>query len=726
MTTLSLRIRAMLSLRLRAIAAVLAATLAIAPASFAEMVPTLNLFGQTGLIDMPSGDAQPDGYLGLTHGQFGPIARNTLTFQLTPRLSGSFRYVGIKNWNNLFCPPDCTNGNAFHTYYDRNFDLRYLVLKEGKYLPAFSIGLQDFVGTGLSAAEYMVATKTVGSRLKVTAGLGFGRLGSYGSLAAPFGPRPKVKVGKGGKVNYAQWFRGTAAPFGGLEYQVTDRLSLKAEYSSDAYTEESGLRETFARRSPFNFGVEYQQSPMVRLGLYSLYGSQLAFNVSIVINPGQRPRGGIGGPGPEPILPRPSRVSSPELWTTGWLAQSDVKDVLIGNLKRNLVRTGISIESLGVTGDTAQVRYRNSSYDASAQAAGRVARAMSQTMPASVETFQLVPVVRGMAAAMITIRRSDLEALEFTPDSAAALRARTTITDVGRPLPGTVADPEQYPKFSWFIGPYAQTFLFDPRQPFQSNVGLSFSGRYEIASGVILSGTITKSLFNDVKNARELGLTSLPQVRSHADDYLRLGDPDVRVLTVAWYGKLAPTVYGRVTAGYLEQMYGGISGEVLWKPVNSRLALGVEANYVAQRNTDGGFGFDQFKYRIATGHVSGYLDLKNGFQAQLDVGRYLAGDVGGTFTLTRTFPTGWRVGAFVTLTNVSAKQFGEGSFDKGIIFEIPLAWFTGQPSRSALPYVLRPLGRDGGARLNVNDRLIETLRATNASGFDSQWGRFWK
>ena len=113
MTTLSLRIRAMLSLRIRAIAAVLAATLAIAPASFAEMVPTLNLFGQTGLIDMPSGDAQPDGYLGLTHGQFGPISRNTLTFQLTPRLSGSFRYVGIKNWNNLFCPPDCTMPTPF-------------------------------------------------------------------------------------------------------------------------------------------------------------------------------------------------------------------------------------------------------------------------------------------------------------------------------------------------------------------------------------------------------------------------------------------------------------------------------------------------------------------------------------------------------------------------------------------------------------------------------------
>ena len=36
------------------------------------------------------------------------------------------------------------------------------------------------------------------------------------------------------------------------------------------------------------------------------------------------------------------------------------------------------------------------------------------------------------------------------------------------------------------------------------------------------------------------------------------------------------------------------------------------------------------------------------------------------------FSTGVEIGAFVTKTNVSAAQFGEGSFDKGIIIRIPL------------------------------------------------------
>ena len=405
-----------------------AATLALAVLSapaMAQSRPTLNLSGTTGLIDLPSGEQQPDGFLTLDHGELGPIFRNTLSFQITPRLSGSFRYLGVHHWNRLFCPPDCGGANAFHTYFDRNFDLSYQILTERKYRPAVSIGLQDFIGTGLSAAEYIAATKSFGPRLKVTAGLGFGRLGSYGALGAPFGPRPKPDVGNGGNLNYKEWFRGDMAPFGGLEYQISDRLNLKAEYSSDNYDEEAGKRGTFERRSPFNFGLEYQQSPMIRLGAYYLYGSELGFNVSIALNTPQRPGGGIGGSGPEPVKPRPTRAANPDAYLTGWLAQGDAKEILTGTLTRNLVRTGIFVESLGVTGDTAQVRFRNTKYDAEAQAVGRVARAMTHTLPASVEVFEIIPLVNGMPTTKVTVRRSDIEALEFVPDAGAQLRART-------------------------------------------------------------------------------------------------------------------------------------------------------------------------------------------------------------------------------------------------------------------------------------------------------------
>ena len=706
-----------------------AATLALAVLSapaMAQMRPTLNLSGTTGLIDMPSGEQQPDGFLTLDHGELGPIFRNTLSFQITPRLSGSFRYLGVKHWGRLFCPPDCGGTNSFQTYYDRSFDLSYQVLTEGKYRPAVSIGLQDFIGTGLSAAEYIAATKSFGPRLKVTAGLGFGRLGSYGALGAPFGPRPKADVGRGGNLNYKEWFRGDVAPFGGLEYQVSDKLSLKAEYSSDNYDEEAGKRGTFDRRSPFNFGLEYQRSPMVRLGAYYLYGSELGFNVTIALNTAQRPRAGIGGSGPEPVKPRPIRASNPAAYSTGWLAQVDAKDILIGTLTRNLVRTGIFVESLGVTGDTAQVRFRNPKYDAEAQAVGRVARAMTQTLPASVEVFEIIPLVNGMPTAKVTVRRSDIEALEFTPDAGARMLARTTIATAGAPLADFAMNPDLYPRFTWSLGPYLRTMLFDPSSPFEAIFGLRLAGKYEIRPGLILSGSVTKKVLGHIGSNGAPDGSPLPPVRSDTDVYDDNADPGIETLTAVWYTGLGRNLYGRLTVGYLERMFGGISGEVLWKPVNGRWALGVEMNYVAQRDPDGGLGFSTYDYRVATGHVSGYFDLGKGYQLQLDVGRYLAGDTGGTVTLMREFQNGWKIGAFATVTNVSAKAFGEGSFDKGIKFEIPIAWFSGQPTRSLKPYILRPLTRDGGARLEVNDRLYDTLHGYDRAGFEAQWGRFWR
>jgi hypothetical protein len=692
----------------------------------AQMTPSLNLSGNTGLIDMPSGEMQPDGFLGLSYSNFGPITRTTLTFQIAPRLSGSFRYVGIQDWNAKKCPPDCKGANAFETYYDRNFDLRYQLLDESQYLPAVTIGLQDFIGTGLDMAEYVAATKGFGGRLKVTAGLGWGRLGSYGALGSPLGDRPKIDFGKGGTVNYAQWFRGPVAPFAGLEYKLSDKWTLKAEYSSDNYTTEAKRRGTFERKTPFNFGAEYQATNAVRLSAYSMYGSEVGFSINVLLNPAQRPAGGMGGSGPLPVKVRPSRAADPAAYGTGWLTQADAKSLLIDNLNNNLVRTGLSAESLSVTGDTAQVRFRNTRYDASAQAIGRVARAMTAVLPSSVEVFQIVPLAYGMTTSQVTLRRSDVEALEFTPDAGTVLRPRVQISAAGDHLPDGAFNTKLYPEFSWSLGPYFQTMLFNPAKPFQIIGGLRLQGKYEPAPGIVLSGSINKHIFGNIEAGGKGSTGGLPPVRSAASRYYNKSDLAIESLTAAYYTKLAPEVYGRVTAGYLEQMYGGVSAEVLWKPDGKRWALGAEVDYVAQRDSNGRFGFDEFDYRTTTGFISGYYDFGNGYSAQVDVGRYLAGDKGATLTLMRNFDNGWKIGAFATLTNISADDFGEGSFDKGIRLEVPLAWFAGQPTRTNKPLVLRPLGRDGGAQLFVNDRLVETLRGYNSAGIDAQWGRFWK
>jgi hypothetical protein len=130
---------------------------------------------------------------------------------------------------------------------------------------------------------------------------------------------------------------------------------------------------------------------------------------------------------------------------------------------------------------------------------------------------------------------------------------------------------------------------------------------------------------------------------------------------------------------------------------------------------------------VVTGHASLYLDTGwQGISAQLDAGRYLAGDWGGTITLKRRFANGWEVGGFATFTEVPFDEFGEGSFDKGLFLTIPFNWFLPYESRSEFTALIRPLSRDGGQRLVVENRLYPIVEDMGRAELRDGWGGFWE
>jgi hypothetical protein len=94
--------------------------------------------------------------------------------------------------------------------------------------------------------------------------------------------------------------------------------------------------------------------------------------------------------------------------------------------------------------------------------------------------------------------------------------------------------------------------------------------------------------------------------------------------------------------------------------------------------------------------------------------------------LTREFENGWKVGGFFTLTDLSSAEFGEGSFDKGITLTIPIDWFLGRPARDSITTSIRPLQRDGGARLKVPGRLYEQVREGQKANLVESWSRVWE
>jgi hypothetical protein len=113
--------------------------------------------------------------------------------------------------------------------------------------------------------------------------------------------------------------------------------------------------------------------------------------------------------------------------------------------------------------------------------------------------------------------------------------------------------------------------------------------------------------------------------------------------------------------------------------------------------------------------------MNNNYFAQADVGRYLAGDIGTTLSLERRFDNGWAVGAFATFSDVSFDDFGEGSFDKGFTITVPFGWFTGQDTRRRHEMIIRPVTRDGGARVSVPNRLYDIVSTVDSDRVFNNW-----
>ena len=147
------------------------------------------------------------------------------------------------------------------------------------------------------------------------------------------------------------------------------------------------------------------------------------------------------------------------------------------------------------------------------------------------------------------------------------------------------------------------------------------------------------------------------------------------------------------SAGIFEDMFSGAGMEYLYFKPDTSYAFGVDVFKVRKRDYSWRWGHLDYENTAATAnfYYRNYGTIP--FDMKASAGEYLAGDVGYTIELSRTFYNGVYFGVFATFTDVTEKQFGEGSFDKGIFFNIPIYG-------NLINYTWRPLTKDPGAKLN--------------------------
>ena len=155
-------------------------------------------------------------------------------------------------------------------------------------------------------------------------------------------------------------------------------------------------------------------------------------------------------------------------------------------------------------------------------------------------------------------------------------------------------------------------------------------------------------------------------------------------------------------SGYLEEMYAGIGGEILYRPFESRLALGAESWLAFKRDPYAPLNLGLNGDHLLTGHVNAWYDVpKMDFTLKARAGRYLAEDVGLTLGLEKNFDNGAKLEGFTTITD-------QGDFDafggithayNGVRLTLPLGGFKYMPDGSEVRLRAEPFGRDAGQAL---------------------------
>ncbi|MEH0835092.1 YjbH domain-containing protein [Pectobacterium cacticida] len=654
-------------------------------------------FGGTGLLQMPTARMAETGEFSLNYRDNEEYRRYSVSLQLFDWLETTVRYTDIRT--RPYSDDPAFSGNQ--SYKDKAFDLKARLWRESQWLPDVSLGFRDIAGTGLFDSEYLVASKRFGP-LDFTLGMGWGNMAESGniknpacSLKASFCQRTEST--ETGQFEVGNFFHGPAALFGGIEYQTPwDALRLKLEYDGNDYSAErtsrDGRPQQLPHDSPFNVGAVYRVGDILDTTLSWQRGNTLMWGFTLRTN--------FNSLKPNYLNDAPP-VYAPVQDGKGTNWQLVAKDL---NDKAGFKDADIYADRQQVTVVADQTKYRDGE-----QAAQRAATVLANHVPDSIDEYHIVQ------------RSQRLPIASTAVDANAFRQVEQAAVPLGQPLPTTLrqepvadirgqqvlrTDPD---RLSYSFEPTLTQSFGGPESFYMYQIALKGNADYRLSDHWSVSGTATLNLVDNYdkfnyKTPPADG-AALPRVRTWVREYVTSSDLLLTNLQLTRRDNPAQDWYTQVYGGYLEMMYAGVGSEVLYRPFGKSWALGLDVNYVKQR--DWNDTLRMADYDVVTGHLTAYWELPfvDGAMAKVSVGRYLAGDKGVTLDLSRRFDSGIIAGAFATKTDVSADEYGEGSFTKGFYISIPFDLLFTEPTvkRGAVGWV--PLTRDGGQMLQRRNPL---------------------
>ena len=616
--------------------------------------------GITGLLEIPTARVMTENRFRFGATQVRPYRIFYGTVGLFERLEVNGRLTQVLD------VPAFTTG--YGDYRDKAFDLKLQLLKEGKYLPAFSLVVSDPNGTRVYASQSLVASKQL-YPFDFTLGMGNGR----------YGKEPLPAQGEGFQVELfsdpSGWWK-DARLFGGIQFAPTKWLSLMAEYSPiryDLQTTDPAQPKYFPKPVPskINAGLRLKPFRWAEIGVSWQRGQEIGVSASISTDIGK------------PFLP---------IYDPPYLEPDELRrDPLAARIAAGLHAVGFS--DIGVSGDglTLQVDAENNRYFFTPTAVEVIAKTIAPMVPPEYVYVRIRIKENGIPVAQFATVANALDGMRegSVPRSRIFDPSSFRAENLDPPIP----DTSFRRWFDYGIGPSFEAFLNDPSRFFSYRLGIeAFLNLFPWKGGMAAIGAEAYPLNNVTTANQPLSIPVRSDIALYKEQNVALGR-----LLFDQIVKIGPPLFARAAAGLLEVEYGGVDGEVALPLWRGRVVAGAGGSYVRKRDPDDPFGFVGDTW-YKTGFVNGRLNVPEA-DVWLDVkaGRFLAGDKGVRFSASK-FINGVTLSAWYTMTDTSifSDPYNSGYHDKGVSVTIPIRLFLGHDSRTTYQISLSPWTRDVG------------------------------
>ena len=601
-----------------------------------------NNHGVIGLINMPTARFYDEQSHGLTIYDGTPDQKITLSSSPYDWLEASLFYTNIQG---LPYP-----GYEYQDYKDKGFNVK-LRLKEQGNFPAVAIGVMDIAGTGLYSSEYIITSYGI-NNIDMHFGLGWGTLnGSKDTIKNPLGyisdnfkNRPTETEGQGGQFQPSRYFSGqTASPFYGVSYAFNDRTLFKIEKDTTLTTDTLDYKKA---KSNYSVGIDYALNENFVVGFSVERGSTASLK----------------------FIYKNSPKTSYQKYKYQNQEQNINNEDQYQNLITNLERNGIGVNKVIET-------------------ANSIGLELTQFTHSNLQVVEEIIKQAGKDSGIEKDIKKNLKIVN--------LDAITEFDDSFEDNSNLIYEREKKSQFNTKTGLKFRPFIASREEFFKGALLLENDSEYIILDNLMLNVNLKYSLADNFDDLRYPPLNTFPaQVRSDIKQYLKNMDEGILIgrAQIDYFISPHKDHHLMFTGGILEDMFSGFGFEYLYFKNDTNYSVGFELFNAKKRDYDWGFG--TLDYQNVTGHLN--FHYRNygliPFDMKLSYGEYLAGDVGTTIELSRSYDNGMVFGVFASNTDVSEEQFGEGSFDKGIFFNIPIYG-------NLINYTWRPLTKDPGAKL---------------------------